>query len=39
MIGASLSGVTFMSVPGAVFTTHFSYMQVVFGYIEVRFSL
>ncbi len=33
MIGASLSGVTFMSVPGAVFTTEFSYMQVVFGYI------
>src|SRR6187431_1716846 len=33
MIGASLSGVTFMSVPGAVFTTQFSYMQVVFGYI------
>ncbi len=32
MIGASLSGVTFMSVPGAVFTTNFSYMQVVFGY-------
>ena len=29
MIGASLSGVTFMSVPGAVFTTQFSYMQVV----------
>ncbi len=33
MIGASLSGVTFMSVPGAVATTQFSYMQVVFGYI------
>ena len=33
MIGASLSGVTFMSVPGAVFTTQFSYMQVVFGYM------
>jgi len=32
MIGASLSGVTFMSVPGAVYTTQFSYMQVVFGY-------
>src|SRR5512134_1769775 len=32
MIGASLSGVTFMSVPGAVATTQFSYMQVVFGY-------
>lgn len=33
MIGASLSGVTFMSVPGAVYTTQFSYMQVVFGYL------
>lgn len=33
MIGASLSGVTFMSVPGAVFTTQFSYLQVVLGYL------
>jgi Na+/proline symporter len=33
MIGASLSGVTFMSVPGAVATTQFSYMQVVLGYL------
>ncbi len=33
MIGASLSGVTFMSVPGLVGTTHFSYMMVVFGYL------
>ncbi|MCX6291158.1 MAG: sodium:solute symporter, partial [Bacteroidetes bacterium] len=33
MIGASLSGVTFMSVPGAVATTQFSYMQVVAGYV------
>lgn len=33
MIGASLSGVTFMSVPGAVATTRFSYMQVVMGYM------
>ncbi|TAH42990.1 MAG: sodium:solute symporter [Bacteroidetes bacterium] len=32
MIGASLSGVTFMSVPGWVGTTQFSYMMVVFGY-------
>src|SRR5437762_13915414 len=32
MIGASLSGVTFMSVPGYVGSTHFSYMMVVFGY-------
>ncbi|MBK8845263.1 MAG: sodium:solute symporter [Bacteroidetes bacterium] len=33
MIGASLSGVTFMSVPGAVFTSQFSYFQMVLGYI------
>ena len=33
MIGASLSGVTFMSVPGWVGSTNFSYMMVVFGYL------
>jgi Na+/proline symporter len=33
MIGASLSGVTFMSVPGDVFNKNFTYLQVVFGYI------
>jgi Na+/proline symporter len=33
MIGASLSGVTFMSVPGWVKETQFSYMMVVFGYL------
>lgn len=33
MIGASLSGVTFISVPGQVVTAHFSYMQVVMGYL------
>lgn len=33
MIGASLSGVTFMSVPGWVRDTQFSYMVVVFGYL------
>ncbi len=32
MIGGSLSAVTFMSVPGAVTTSFFSYMQMVFGY-------
>ncbi|MFZ7145360.1 MAG: sodium:solute symporter [Bacteroidota bacterium] len=32
MIGASLSGVTFMSVPGLVGSTSFSYMVLVFGY-------
>lgn len=33
MIGASLSGVTFMSVPGWVGQTQFSYMMVVLGYL------
>lgn len=33
MIGASLSGVTFMSVPGWVGSTQFTYMMVVFGYL------
>lgn len=32
MIGASLSGVTFMSVPGWVGDTQFSYLMVVAGY-------
>jgi len=32
MIGASLSGVTFISVPGWVNGTQFSYMQIVLGY-------
>ncbi|HIC30937.1 MAG TPA: sodium:solute symporter [Flavobacteriaceae bacterium] len=33
MIGASLSGVTFISVPGWIEASKFSYMQVVFGYM------
>lgn len=33
MIGASLSGVTFISVPGWVADTQFSYMQMVLGYL------
>jgi SSS family solute:Na+ symporter len=33
MIGASLSGVTFISVPGWVEAQSMSYMQMVFGYI------
>ena len=33
MIGASLSGVTFISVPGWVGDTQFSYMMVVLGYV------
>jgi SSS family transporter len=33
MIGASLSGVTFISVPGEVGASAFSYFQVVLGYL------
>src|ERR1035437_7613268 len=33
MIGASLSGVTFMSVPGDVGSRDFSYFQMVLGYL------
>ncbi|NEN23217.1 sodium:solute symporter [Cryomorpha ignava] len=33
MIGASLSGVTFISVPGWVGASQFSYMQMVLGYV------
>ena len=33
MIGASLSGVTFLSIPGDVLFSGFSYMQLVAGYI------
>ena len=33
MIGASLSGVTFMSVPGAVGTGQLGYFQIVLGYL------
>ncbi len=33
MIGASLSGVSFISVPGWVGSSQFSYMQIVFGYL------
>jgi len=33
MIGASLSGVTFISIPGDVQNTQFSYMVIVLGYL------
>lgn len=43
MVGASLSGVTFMSVPGWVQDSQFTYMQVVsgylFGYVAITFIL
>lgn len=33
MIGASLSGVTFMSVPGGVYAGQFTYLPMVLGYV------
>ena len=33
MIGSSISGVTFISVPGWVSTTHFAYLQMVLGFV------
>ena len=32
MIGVAISGITFISVPGQVAATQFSYLQMVFGY-------
>ncbi|MFH1319299.1 MAG: sodium:solute symporter [Bacteroidota bacterium] len=39
MIGASLSGVTFISVPGWVGDSQFGYMQVVLGYLVGYFVI
>ncbi|HKJ05989.1 MAG TPA: sodium:solute symporter, partial [Flavobacteriaceae bacterium] len=39
MIGASLSGVTFISVPGWVQDSQFSYMQIVLGYLFGYFTI
>lgn len=39
MIGASLSGVTFISVPGEVGNTNFYYFQVVLGYTVGYFTI
>ena len=33
MVGATLSGITFISVPGFVFNQQFSYLQTVLGYV------
>ena len=33
MVGTSLSGVTFISVPGWVRTTHWNYLQMVLGFV------
>lgn len=39
MIGASLSGVTFISIPGTVANNSFSYMQMVLGYLVGYFII
>ena len=39
MIGASLSGITFMSIPGWVGTTQWTYLVVVLGYITGYFAI
>lgn len=39
MVGASLSGVTFISVPGWVADSQFSYMQVILGYLVGYFVI
>ncbi|MFT4645027.1 MAG: SSS family solute:Na+ symporter [Planctomycetota bacterium] len=39
MIGASLSGVTFISIPGSVSGASFSYMQMVLGYLVGYFII
>ncbi|MCB0818977.1 MAG: sodium:solute symporter [Bacteroidetes bacterium] len=39
MIGDSLSGVTFVSVPGEVGIKHFYYLQIVFGYMAGYFVI
>ena len=39
MIGASLSGVTFISIPGVVSDTKFSYMVIVLGYLVGYFVI
>ena len=39
MISATLSGVTFISVPGYVMESSFSYMQIVLGYLLGYFTI
>lgn len=39
MIGASLSGVTFISIPGGVGKSAFAYMQIVLGYLVGYFII
>lgn len=39
MIGSSISGVTFVSVPGMVATSSFSYLQMVLGFVVGQFII
>ncbi|MBP5365539.1 MAG: sodium:solute symporter [Bacteroidales bacterium] len=39
MIGTSISGVTFISVPGMVAGTQFSYLQMVLGFVAGYFAI
>jgi Na+/proline symporter len=39
MVGASLSGVTFISIPGWVGSSSFTYLMVVFGYLAGYFAI
>ncbi len=39
MLGASISGVTFISVPGWVISGNFSYLQMVFGFVAGYFII
>lgn len=39
MIGSSISGVTFVSVPGMVGTSNFSYLQMVLGFVAGQFII
>ena len=39
MIGSSISGVTFVSVPGWVSTTNFAYLQMVLGFVAGQFII
>ncbi|MBI4649274.1 MAG: sodium:solute symporter [Bacteroidia bacterium] len=39
MVGSTISGVTFISVPGWVGSSHFAYMQMVLGYLAGYFVI
>lgn len=39
MIGSSISGVTFVSVPGMVAASNFSYLQMVLGFVAGQFII